>query len=63
MNIKLHKQQWQEILDSYQWIIDDAENDPDVKEDPLYKIYFQIKSQLNDPNPIDDQFIEDIVVP
>ena len=25
MNIKLHKQQWQEILDSYQWIIDDAE--------------------------------------
>ncbi len=63
MNIKLHKQQWQEILDSYQWIIDDAENDPDVKEDPLYKIYFQIKAQLNDPNPIDDQFIEDIVVP
>ena len=63
MNIKLHKQQWQEILNSYQWIIDDAENDPDVKEDPLYKIYFQIKAQLNDPNPIDDQFIEDIVVP
>lgn len=63
MNIKLHKQQWQEILDSYQWIIDDAENDPDVKEDPLYKIYFQIKAQLNDPNPIDDKFIEDIVVP
>ena len=63
MNIKLHKQQWQEILDSYQWIIDDAENDPDVKEDPLYKIYFQIKAQLTDPNPIDDQFIEDIVVP
>ena len=63
MNIKLHKQQWQEILDSYQWIIDDAENDPDVKEDPLYKIYFQIKAQLNDPNTIDDQYIEDIVVP
>lgn len=63
MNIKLHKQQWQEILDSYQWIIDDAENDPDVKEDPLYKIYFQIKAQLNDPNPIDDQFIEDLIVP
>ena len=63
MNIKLHKQQWKEVLDSYQWIIDDAENDPDVKEDPLYKIYFQIKAQLNDPNPIDDQFIEDIVVP
>tara|TARA_R100001082_G_scaffold26674_1_gene13279 strand:- start:203 stop:394 length:192 start_codon:yes stop_codon:yes gene_type:complete len=63
MNIKLHKEQWQEILDSYQWIIDDAENDPDVKEDPLYKIYFQIKAQLNDPNPIDDKFIEDIVLP
>ena len=63
MNIKLHKQQWQEILDSYQWIIDDAEKDPDLKQDPLYKIYFQIKAQSNDPNPIKDRFIEDIVVP
>ena len=35
MNIKLHKQQWQHILDSYQWIIDDAEKDPDLKQDPL----------------------------
>ena len=63
MNIKLHKQQWKEVLDSYQWIIDDAENDPDLKQDPLYKIYFQIKAQLNDPSPIEDKFIEDIVVP
>jgi len=63
MNIKLHRQQWKEILDSYQWIIDEAENNPDLKNDPLYKIYFQIKAQLNDPNPIKDTFIEDIIVP
>ncbi len=63
MNIKLHKQQWQDILDSYQWIIDEAQNDPDLKQDPLYKIYFQIKAQLNDPNHIKDKFIEDIIVP
>ena len=63
MNIKLHKQQWQDIIDSYQWIIDEAKNDPAIKEDHLYKIYFQIKTQLNDPNPIEDKFIEDIIVP
>ncbi len=63
MKINLQKQQWHDILDSYQWIIDDAQKDPDLKQDPLYKIYFQIKEQLNDPNPIEDKFIEDIIVP
>ena len=63
MKIKLQKQQWYDILDSYQWIIDDAQKDPDLKQDPLYKIYFQIKEQLNDPNPIEDKLIEDIIVP
>ena len=63
MKIKLQKQQWHDILDSYQWIIDDAQKDPDLKQDPLYKIYFQIKEQLNDPNPIEDKLIEDIIVP
>ena len=63
MKIKLQKQQWHDILDSYQWIIDDAQKDPDLKQDPLYKIYFQIKSQLNDPNPIEEKFIEDLFVP
>jgi len=63
MKIKLQKQQWHDILDSYQWIIDEAQKDPDLKQDPLYKIYFQIKSQLNDPNPIEEKFIEDLLVP
>ena len=63
MNIKLHKHQWQDVLDSLQWIVDEAEKDPDLKQDPLYKIYFEIKAQSNDPNPIKDRFIEDIVVP
>tara|TARA_R100000152_G_C6644073_1_gene87696 strand:+ start:436 stop:627 length:192 start_codon:yes stop_codon:yes gene_type:complete len=63
MKIKLQKQQWHDILDSYQWIIDEAEKDPHLKQDPLYKIYFQIKEQLNDPNPIEDKFIEDLIVP
>ena len=63
MNIKLQEHQWQHILDSFQWIVDEAKKDPDLKQDPLYKIYFQIKAQLNDPNPIKDRFIEDIIVP
>tara|TARA_R100000458_G_C8227871_1_gene210409 strand:- start:891 stop:1079 length:189 start_codon:yes stop_codon:yes gene_type:complete len=62
MNIKLHKHQWQDILDSFQWIVDEAEKDPDLKEDPLYVIYFQIKAQLNDPCPLESKYVEDISI-
>ena len=58
MNLKLHKQQIQDILDSYQWIIDESEVDPDLKDDPLYNIYYAILDQLNDPNPEEIRYVK-----
>ena len=58
MNLKLHKQQIQDILDSYQWIIDESEVDPDLKDDPLYNIYYAILEQLNDPNPEEIRYVK-----
>ena len=46
MNLKLTKQQVEDILDSYQWIVDESKDDPDLKDDPLYKIYHDIKAQF-----------------
>ena len=46
MNLKLTKQQVEDILDSYQWIVDESKDDPDLMDDPLYKIYFDIKAQF-----------------
>ena len=49
--LKFTNQQVEDILDSYQWIIDESSEDPDLKDDPLYKIYFDIKAQFtNDPS-------------
>lgn len=62
MNIKLHKHQWQDVLDSFQWIVEEAEKDSDLKKDPLYVIYFQIKAQLNDPCPLKNKYVEDIPI-
>ena len=47
MNLKLTKQQVEDILDSYQWIVDESKDDPDLKDDPLYKIYHDIKAQFS----------------
>ena len=47
MNLKLTKQQVEDILDSYQWIVDESEDDPDLKDDPLFKIYHDIKAQFS----------------
>ena len=44
----------EDILDSYQWIIDESSEDPDLKDDPLYKIYYSIKDQISTSQSLND---------
>ena len=47
MNLKLHKQQIQDILDSYQWIIDESEVDPKELEAEKYDLsYVKLDGKL-----------------
>ncbi len=52
--LKFTNQQVEDILDSYQWIIDESSEDPDLKDDPLYKIYYSIKDQISTSQSLND---------
>ena len=52
--LKFTNQQVEDILDSYQWIIDESSEDPDLKEESLYQIYYSIKDQISTSQSLND---------
>ena len=52
--LKFTNSEVEDILDSYQWIIDESSEDPDLKDDPLYQIYYSIKDQISTSQSLND---------